>query len=133
MSTNSTPSWSALKRKDLRRSRRYAVEGAFLRVSWLDLAGGLRMAQNSRVLNVSEEGMAFELPEAAQIGSRVKLQADKHRLLGEASVRHCRRMGAKYVVGVEFVDGLKWKAPEEEVSEPIALTDMESSRTLQHD
>ena len=133
MSTNSTPSWSALKRKDLRRSRRYAVEGEFLRVSWLDLSGSLRMVQNSRVLNISEEGMAFELPEAAQLGSRVKMEADKHRLLGEASVRHCRRMGAKYVVGVEFVDGLRWKSPDEEVSEPITLSDMESSRNLQHD
>jgi hypothetical protein len=133
MSTNSTPSWSALKRKDLRRTRRWTVEGAFLRVSWLDPQGSLRMAQRSRVLNVSEEGIAFELPEPAQLGSRVKIQADKHRLLGEATVRHCRRVGPKYVVGVEFVDGLRWKAPEEDVPEPITLTDMESSRELSHD
>jgi hypothetical protein len=133
MSTNSTPSWSALKRKDLRRSRRYNVEGAFLRVSWLDVNGGLRMAQHSRVLNVSEDGMAFELPEAAQLGSRVKLQSDKYRLLGEGSVRHCRRIGAKYVVGVEFVDGLRWKAPDGEVTEPVSLSDVESTRGLQHD
>src|SRR5437588_3642727 len=107
MSTNTTPSWSALKRKDLRRSRRYAVEGATVRVSWLDLNGTLKVIQSARVLNISEEGMAFELPEAAQLVSRVKLQSDKHKLLGEGAVRHCRRVGAKYIVGVEFVDGLR--------------------------
>jgi hypothetical protein len=58
-----TPSWSALKRKDLRRTRRYAVEGETLRVSWLGLNGTLNMVQHSRVLNICEEGIAVELPE----------------------------------------------------------------------
>jgi len=121
MSTNVTPSWSALKRKDLRKTRRYAVDGT-LRVSWLGLNGTLLVAHNARVLNISEEGMAFELPEPAQLISRVKIQSDKHKLLGEAAVRHCRREGAKYIVGVEFVDGLRWRAPEGEVTEPIQLS-----------
>ena len=121
MSTNVTPSWSALKRKDLRKTRRYAVDGT-LRVSWLGLNGSLKVAHNARVLNISEEGMEFELPEPAQLISRVKIQSDKHKLLGEAAVRHCRREGAKYIVGVEFVDGLRWRAPEGEVSEPIQLS-----------
>ena len=124
MSTNTTPSWSALKRKDLRRSRRYAVEGAMLRVSWLGSTGTLKVVQNARVLNICEDGMAFELPEPAQLMSRVKLQSDKHKLLGEATVRHCRRVGAKYVVGVEFADALRWKAPQEPVTEPITLSDL---------
>jgi len=124
MSTNSTPSWSALKRKDLRRSRRYAVEGATLRISWLGLNGSLKMVQNARVLNISEEGMAFELPEAAQLATRVNLQSDKHKLLGVGMVRHCRRVGAKYIVGVEFSDGLRWRAPQEPFTEPIQLSDL---------
>ena len=123
MSTNTTPSWSALKRKDLRRSRRYAVEGATLRVSWLGLNGTLKVAHQARVLNISEGGIAFELPEPAQLVTRVKLQSDKHKLFGEATVRHCRRVGSKYVVGVEFSDGLRWRAPEEPVVEPISLSD----------
>jgi hypothetical protein len=124
MSTNSTPSWSALKRKDLRRSRRYAVEGATLRISWLGLNGSLKMVQNARVLNISEEGMAFELPEPAQLATRVNLQSDKHKLLGVGMVRHCRRIGAKYIVGVEFSDGLRWRAPQEPFTEPIQLSDL---------
>jgi len=125
MSTNVTPSWSALKRKDLRRVRRYAVDGT-LRISWLGVTGSLMMLNHARVLNICEDGLAFELPEPALQGSRVKLQSDKHRLLGEASVRHCRREGAKYVIGVEFVDGLRWKAPEDPVSEPIQMSDLSS-------
>ena len=123
MSTNTTPSWSALKRKDLRRSRRYAVEGTTLRVSWLGPSGSLKMVHDARVLNICEDGMAFELPEPAQLLSRVKLQSDKHRLLGEATVRHCRHVGSKYIVGVEFVDALRWRAPEEPVTEPITLSE----------
>ncbi len=125
MSTaNATPSWSALKRKDLRRCRRYTVDGATLRVSWLSLSGELKMVHHARVLNISEEGMAFELPEPAQLVTRVKLQSDKHRLLGEGTVRHCRRVGSKYVVGVEFSDGLRWRAPDDSVLEPIPLSDL---------
>ena len=121
--TNTTPSWSALKRKDLRRSRRYAVNGDTLRVSWLGLNGELKVVQQARVLNVSEEGMAFELPEPAQLVTRVKLQSEKHKLLGEGTVRHCQRVGSKYVVGVEFSDGLRWRAPDDSVLEPVPLSD----------
>jgi PilZ domain len=124
MSSNPTPSWSSIKRKDLRRTRRYQVEGATLRIAWLGLNGTLKVAQNARVLNISELGMAFELPEPAQLGTRVKLQSDKHKLLGEATVRHCRRTGARYVIGVEFTDSLRWKAPDDPVTEPITLTDL---------
>ena len=121
--TNTTPSWSALKRKDLRRCRRYAVEGAALRVSWLSVSGELKVVHHARVLNISEEGIAFELPEPAQLVTRVKLHSDKHRLLGEGTVRHCRRVGSKYVVGVEFSDGLRWRAPDDSVLEPIPLSE----------
>jgi len=67
--------------------------------------------------------MAFELPEAAQLVTRVKLESDKHRLLGEGTVRHCRRMGSKYIVGVEFADGLRWCAPDDSTHEPVPLSD----------
>jgi len=57
-------SWSALKRKDLRRHRRYAVDAGVLQVSWLDNSGKMKMAR-TRALNISESGIAIELPEAA--------------------------------------------------------------------
>lgn len=124
MSTNATPSWSALKRKDLRRTRRYAVDGDTLRVGWLAPNETLKVVQQSRVLNISEEGIALELPEPAEVFSRVKLSSDRHKLLGEGTVRHCRRVGSKYIVGIEFTDGLRWRPPEEPVTEPIHLSDL---------
>jgi hypothetical protein len=121
-----TPSWSSLKRKDLRRSRRYAVEGETLRVAWLGLNGTLNVVQHSRVVNICEEGIAVELPEPAKIASRVKLESEKHRLLGEGTVKHCRRAGSKYITGIEFVDGLRWRPPAEPFSEPVQLSDPNS-------
>ena len=129
MSTNATPSWSALKRKDLRRVRRYAVEGT-IRASWLDMNGRLKVVHNARVLNICEFGMAIELPEPAQLISLVKLQSNKHKLLGEGVVRHCRRVASKYVVGVEFTDALRWKPPDEPIVEPIVLSDPGEPTTL---
>jgi len=99
------------------------VDGATVRVSWLGLSGTLQVIHNARVLNISEEGMAFELPEPAQLVTRVQLQSEKHKLLGEGTVRHCRRVGSKYVVGVEFADALRWRAPDDSMAEPVPLSD----------
>src|SRR5271169_11491 len=123
MSSNATPSWSALKRNDLRRSHRYAVGGETMRVSWLGMNDTLNTVPHARVFNICEGGIAVEIPEPAKLLSRVKLQADKHSLLGEGTVRHCRRVGVQYIIGVEFVDDLRWRAPEEPVTEPITLSD----------
>src|SRR5450432_694591 len=123
MSSNATPSWSALKRNDLRRSPRYSTAGETIRVSWLGLDDTLKMVQHARVINISEAGIAVEIPEAAKLISRMKLEADKHHLLGEGTVRHCRRIGVQYVIGVEFTDGLRWRAPQPPVKEPVSLSD----------
>ena len=115
-------SWSALKRRDLRRHRRYALDASILQVSWLDITGKMKVAR-TRALNISESGMAVELPEAAMPLSMVRFQSDKFKLMGTGAVRHCRRVGTKYVVGFEFTDGLHWRPPEGDVQEPISLCD----------
>ncbi|SRR6266566_2181527 len=115
-------SWSALKRKDLRRHRRYAVDGGVLQVSWLDLSGKMKMTR-TRALSISESGIAIELPEAAAPLSLVRFQSSRFKVMGSGAVRYCRKMGSKYVVGLEFVDGLNWRAPEGDVTEPISLCD----------
>jgi hypothetical protein len=114
-------SWSALKRKDLRRHRRYAVDSGILQVSWLDITGAMKMAR-TRALNVSEGGIALELPEAAMPQSMVRFQSDKYKIRGAGAVRHCRRVGTKFIVGLEFTEGLRWSPPEGDVQEPIPLS-----------
>src|SRR5579862_8572027 len=114
--------WSALKRKDMRRHRRYIVDSGVLQVSWLDASGNMKVAR-TRALNISEGGMAIELPEAAMPLSMVRFQSDRFKVRGAGAVRHCRRVGSKWVVGLEFIEGLHWTPPEGEVTEPIPICD----------
>ena len=114
--------WSALKRKDMRRHRRYAVDAGVLQVSWLDASGAMKMTR-TRALNISEGGIAIELPDAAMPLSMVRFQSDKFKVRGAGAVRHCRRVGTKWIVGLEFCEGLRWTPPEGEVTEPIPICD----------
>jgi hypothetical protein len=115
-------SWSALKRKDLRQHRRYALDAGSLKVSWLDVTGAMKMTR-TRGLNISEGGIALELPEAAMPQSLVRFQSDRFNVRGAGYVRHCRREGSRYVVGLEFAEGLHWVAPAGDPPEPISLCD----------
>ena len=121
-------SWSALKRKEMRRHRRYAVDSGILQVSFLDSSGKLKMAR-TKALNISEGGMALELPEAVLPLSMIRFRSDRFKLMGSGSVRHCQRVGTKYIVGIEFSEGLRWRPPEGEVQEPIPLCDPGPSST----
>jgi hypothetical protein len=111
----------APKRRDLRRHRRYAVDAGVLQVSWLDKSGTMKVAR-TRALNISEDGIALQLPEAV-MPLRVRFQSDRFKVAGLGTVQYCRREGPKYVVGLEFTDDLHWRAPEGNVREPIPLCD----------
>jgi hypothetical protein len=63
----------------------------------------------AKILDVSESGMRVELREALARHAYVSLRADKIGLQGSASVRSCVKKGGKYLVGLEFSGGLKWK------------------------
>src|SRR5437667_10755908 len=108
--------------RDLREHRRYAVAETFLRVIWLDAKGDPKMEKLARPIDVSEAGMAVELPEAALLLSRIRLESDKGELLGQGKVRYCRPEGTKYIVGVEFTDSLRWSPPEGPITGPIPLS-----------
>jgi len=95
------------------------VDAGSLQVSWLDTTGKMKTTR-TRALNVSEEGIALELPEPA-MPLRVRFQSERFNMKGLGIVRYCRRAGSKYVVGLEFTDSLHWSAPEGEVREPIPL------------
>jgi len=76
----------------------------------------------SRVLNVSEEGIALELP-AAVMPLRIRFNSERYGVSGMGLVKHCHSDGARFVVGLEFVDHLHWQPPPAQVKEPIPLTD----------
>jgi hypothetical protein len=105
--------------KNLRRHRRYGTSGDDLEVSWLDKCGNMKTTR-AKVLNVSEHGIAFRVPEAG-MPSLVRFKSNRFNVNGIGSVRHCYRAGFKYIVGLEFGFGLRWGAPAGEVQEPIPL------------
>jgi hypothetical protein len=47
------------------------------------------------------------------------LHADRERLWGRASVRHCRPQGGRYMVGLQFEEGMRWEAPVKSQPEPV--------------
>ena len=106
--------------KDLRRRhRRYIVDAGVLEVSWLDVNGRMKVA-STRVLNISENGIAFQLPEEI-MPLLVRFHSERYNVQGIGAVKQCRRKGNKYLVGLEFTGGLRWRAPEGNVQEPVAL------------
>jgi hypothetical protein len=111
--------------RDLRRQRRYAVDAGVLEVSWINITGKMETTR-TRALNVSEDGMALQLPTAA-MPTRVRFRSDRFKFCGTGAVRYCRRSGPTYIVGVEFIEGLHWSPPSEDVQEPIPLCDPESA------
>lgn len=78
------------------------------RISWQDRFGQTRMAK-VKLLDISEQGMCIEVPAPLELKTLVGILDDSIKLSGRASVRHCRRMGSKYHVGLEFAGGLVWR------------------------
>jgi hypothetical protein len=121
-----------LKVEDQREHRRYAVAGTFLRVTWLDANGDVRIEDGARALDISERGMAMQLPASALLLSQVRLESEQGELLGHGKVRYCRARGPAYMVGIEFTGELRWIAPEGPVTEPIPLCSPLDAQALAH-
>ena len=85
------PKVSLLENKDAREHRRYAVAETFLRVTWLDAKGDPKIENLVRPIDVSETGMAVELPEPALLLSRIRLESGK----GDCLVRIRRGADAR--------------------------------------
>jgi len=77
-------------------------------VVWQDRLGRDKWAK-AMLLDVSESGARFEMPEPLELRSVVGLTSQPLRLNGQGTVRFCKREGNKYIVGVEFVGGCSWK------------------------
>jgi hypothetical protein len=105
--------------KDRRRHRRYEVKAGDLQVCWLDQTGTLKVTR-THALNNSENGIALQLQQPV-LPMRIRYQSGRFNIQGIGAVRQCRRAGQKYVVGLEFTEGLRWRAPVDEVPDPIPL------------
>jgi hypothetical protein len=92
---------------ELRRHTR-SDKAAPLQLIWKDRQGLDRFI-NGSIIDISESGARVELREPLEKQTYVTLQAVGLGLHGSASVKSCVRKGMKYIVGLEFSGGLKWK------------------------
>jgi hypothetical protein len=92
---------------DLRRHAR-STRSAPIQLVWKNRQG-LDGFLNGRIIDVSESGIRVEVSDPLEKQTYVTLQAASLGLHGSASVRTCTRKGMKYLVGLEFSAGLKWK------------------------
>ena len=92
-------------------------------VMWTDRQGHERFA-TARSIDICESGIRIQVPEALPERSFVRLRADKIGLAGSASVRSCIKKGTKFLAGLEFSGGMKWKRPAtvEKTREPETVT-----------
>lgn len=91
----------------LRRSERLTTD-ALVEMTWKDRLGQEKFAKG-RSLDISATGIRVEMPESLDKQTYVTLRSNALSLHGTASVRSCTRKGAKFLIGLEFSAGLKWK------------------------
>jgi hypothetical protein len=94
-------------RHDLRRHVRLECGSPSVKMMWCDTSGHDKFA-NARALDVSETGARLKVPEALTVQSCVTLRSETLKLHGQASVRHCSRVGTTYSIGLEFGRGVRW-------------------------
>jgi hypothetical protein len=92
---------------ELRRHGR-SEKSAPLQLIWKDRQGLDRFI-NGAIIDISESGVRVEVREPLEKQTYVTLQSVSLGLHGSASVKSCARKGMKYVVGLEFSGGMKWK------------------------
>jgi hypothetical protein len=92
---------------ELRRHARSA-KSATVQLIWKDRAGEDKFVSGSTV-DISESGIRIEVRDPIDKQTYVTLQCVTLGLHGTASVRTCTRKGTKFIVGLEFSGGLRWK------------------------
>ena len=98
-----------------------------VRVVWQDKLGRDKFA-TVRSVDISNLGIRIEMPEPIEARSIVTLQSQQLGLHGSGSVRHCaRKGGGKYVIGLEFVGGLRYQVPENHAASPATLESLAAS------
>ena len=94
---------------NLRRNHRFNCE-ARVALAWDDELGDIRYGV-AKCRDVSVEGFALETMEPVPIDSYITFRSEQLHLWGRGTVRYCRRVNAKYVLGVSFCAGVRYPTP----------------------
>lgn len=95
---------------DLRKSARLSYNGK-ISMTWSDDRGN-SCSRNGDCMDISSSGLKIKVDTQIPTRTVVTVRSKELALHGSASVRSCTRTGVKYVLGLEFVGGMKWQAPE---------------------
>ena len=90
-----------------RRHGRIPYDGP-VRLSWEDEHGHVLYAQG-KCMDVSEGGLRIEVQEWVPVRTYVTLRADRIDVSGTAVVKHVRRRGTRFVVGLAISQQLRLK------------------------
>ncbi len=85
---------------EIRASERREFKG-IVQISWQSRTGETRTTR-AKCLDISDLGVRIECDQAIEFRTQVYVQAPGHGLMGNASVRYCRRAGLKHVIGLMF-------------------------------
>ena len=86
------------------------LHGGKINLTWAT-ENGDPCARNGDCLDVSSTGIRIKVDAPIPTRTVVTVRARELELHGSASVRSCTRFGAKYIIGLEFVGGMKWQIP----------------------
>lgn len=86
---------------NLRRHDRPSVS-AIAEVAWRG-AHGLNLRVKGRVLDISKSGIRLEVVEEIALRAIVHVKCTELGISVAGSVRHCRRVGTKFAIGIEFM------------------------------
>jgi hypothetical protein len=85
---------------DIRTGERWAFQGV-VQISWQTQSGEMKTVR-AKCLDLSEQGARVECESPIDFRMNVYLQAPAYGLMGNATVRYCRRSGMKHIVGLLF-------------------------------
>jgi hypothetical protein len=113
-----------IMRNRLRRHDREQIDRA-VQVEWPGDTGIVCFAR-CRCIDISQSGMRLNSPEPMPVRTSVNFQIEGTAFNGCAWVRSCVRSGLRYLIGMEFGGGLRWKPTVEQESSGTKLVTTES-------
>jgi hypothetical protein len=86
--------------EDVRSGERRPFQSV-VQISWQNRSGEMKTIR-AKCLDLSDQGARIECEQPIDFHTNVYLRAPAHGLMGNATVRYCRRSGMKHFVGLLF-------------------------------
>lgn len=87
-------------------------------MTWSDGSGNF-FGRNGDCIDISAAGLKVKMDSQIPARTVVSVKSKELALHGSASVRSCTRTGVRFILGLEFVGGMKWRVPESLISNGI--------------